>query len=177
MKHLIEHWRQYLAERIDGGPGPDRGNDFDLGDTFATISMEDIVTGRYRKLSTIEQATVLAFLDQLAQVEKEKDPEKISRILRSISTMSGNSGDFTFGDKEEAMRAYKTPFKYKAHPKDHKLTKSLEDWHRHLNIVNSIDRPQRRKEAIEDFYTSSDYHHTIAAPRKTAAATKRDKPA
>tara|TARA_R110000824_G_scaffold8737_4_gene39676 strand:- start:82867 stop:83415 length:549 start_codon:yes stop_codon:yes gene_type:complete len=159
MKLLFENWREYLNERLDGGVPPrEKPAEFDLGTTFAKVSIDDIVSRRFLKLSSLEQHTVIAFLDSLAKIEKEKDPEKIHGILGTIKTMSGNSEDFSFSNKEEAVRTYKTPFQYKAHPKDSKPTKSLQDWHDHLKIVNSLGNSQMRSDAISAFYADSDHY-------------------
>jgi len=159
MKLLFENWREYLNERLNGYTEPQKTEqEFDLGTTFTKISIDDIINRSFMKLSSMEQSIVMAFLDSLSKLEKEKDPEKVRRILGTIRTMSGNSEDFTFRDKEEAIRAYKTPFQYKAHSKDKKLTKSLQDWHNHLKVIKSTGNPQTRSDAIDSFYADSDHY-------------------
>ena len=152
MKLLFENWRKYLNERIDGGPPPKR-TEYDVGTAFPEINVQDIVES-----PTKNTITKIALLNIFNQLESEPDDSKIKHILYSMQKMSGNSPDFSFKSKEDAIKFYRTPYKYKTTPTDSKPTKSLQDWHEHLKVINTRTGDvgwSIRSEKIKAFYADS----------------------
>jgi len=144
--------------------------EYDVGTVFTKITVDDIVNDIYTDSS--DKATVLALLDLFMQLHNEKDLSKSKRILKTITTMSGNSEEFSFlkgqdpsdseikRAKDKAREFYIAPYRLPALPKDKKLSKSLRDWHEHLKIVGAHPTDPGswayRGEAIKAFYASSD---------------------
>jgi len=178
MKLLFENWREYLNERINGGPPPKRA-EYDIGTAFPKINVQDIIESPAKKA-----AVKIALLNIFNQLEAEVNESNIKHILYSLYTMSGNSPDFDFTSRDEALKFYMAPYSYKARPEDSKPTKSLKDWHNHLKVINNhptnaygwVDRGKK----ITDFYALSDKQNldiatvdngvvspTIVAPRQT----------
>jgi hypothetical protein len=149
MKLLFENWQSYLSETREYIP---KAIDLpDIGDMYQTISVEDIINEPDE-----DSSRKLALLGIFNQLEEEVDESNIKHILSSMRTMSGNSPEFDFISRDQALEFYRTPFKFKAHPKDKEKTKSLKDWHTFLKAIRSRDF-SNRGEAIKDFYSSSDY--------------------
>ena len=176
MKLLFENWRRYLNETMEerfdgGGPRSDRQEtpEFDLGETFTTITIDNLIKGKYK--DSQDKATILAFLNLFNEFEGLTDTFEIKSKLKTIRTMSGNSPDFSFlknydepkdeevlRAKEKAIILYLTPHRYPARAGSNP-TKSLKDWHEHLKVVWSTPRTNAREhdrsEKIKAFYTDS----------------------
>ena len=153
MKRLFESWRKFVNERIDYA-APKEHPEFDLGDAFPKLHIDDIIL--HPQKDTIRK---IVFLDIFNQLEAETDEANVKHILKSLQQMSGNSPDFTFDTRNDALKLYKTPYMYKARQDDPKPTKSLKDYHNLMKAIKSRLGPTRRK-AIRDFYANPGGHET-----------------
>ena len=167
MKQFFESWRTFINERIDYIP-PKEQPEFDIGSTFPKLYIGDMIL--YPHEDTTKK---IVFLDIFNQLEAETDESKIRHILKSLQQMSGNSRDFTFDTKQTALRFYKTPYKYKAHPEDSKPTKSLKDYHTHMKVINS-NPGESRAIAIKDFYSTSDKYNPVRTKFTRDPDAKKD---
>tara|TARA_R100000152_G_C6764131_1_gene188671 strand:- start:1037 stop:1468 length:432 start_codon:yes stop_codon:yes gene_type:complete len=120
MKLLLEQWRKYINERIDSLP-PTGREEFDLGTSFKTISKLDIIedpsTDMHIKNSLLDMFLKLKETDNT-------DPTNgitVDNILKSIYTFSGNSEDFIYATKKDAIEDYYASRRYGQ--------KSLKDHH------------------------------------------------
>ena len=126
MKLLLENWRQYLNERIDYIP-PAEQEELDVGKTFKTISKFDIIERPAEDMH--QKNSLLDMFVQLKEVENT-DPIKgvtIDNVLKSIYTFSGNSDDFKYATKEDAIKDYQDPYRYGQ--------KSLKDYHTQIKKI------------------------------------------
>ena len=151
MKLLFENWRKYMNERWEDSP-----TSFeipDIGESFPRIDVKDIVENPSKN-----PAMKIALLNIFNKLEQEAEEEGAQHWLFSLHKMSCNSPDFNFDSREKALKFYKTPYKFKTKKTDEIPTKSLQDWHEHLKIVNSSlgnrGTEVSRSEKIDQFYSS-----------------------
>ena len=68
----------------------------------------------------------------------------------------------------DALRFYKTPYKFKARKSDSEPTKSLQDWHEHIKVIRSTPMSAGswadRDEKIRAFHSSSQKKDTPVDP-------------
>jgi len=143
MKLILENWRKFLNEYELP----------DIGESFPRIDVKDIIENPSKNA-----AMKIALLNIFNKLEQETDEKEAQHWLFSLQKMSGNSPDFEFDSKERALKFYKTPYRFKARKTDEVPTKSLQDWHEHLKIVNSSlgtrGTEVSRGKKIDQFYSS-----------------------
>lgn len=120
MKLLFENWRKYLKERIDYIPTKEL-EEPDLGQTFEMINKTDIIENPSKDVHRKN-----ALLDLFGTLEETTNTNlskgiTIKNVLQSLYAFSGNSKDFMYSSKEEALKDYIKPYQYKG--------KSLKDYH------------------------------------------------
>jgi len=130
MRLLLEKWREYLDERFESSPTSTKI--VDAGSSFPQLDVDDIISEPGKNISM-----KLALLGMFNKLENETDKSTIRNILNAMRQFAGNSPDFTFQSKEEAVGSYTEPSKYKARHTDTRPTKSLRDWHEHIKVINS----------------------------------------
>jgi hypothetical protein len=84
MKLLFENWREYINEQINP----------DLGETFTTITFDNIIKNKYNNIE--DKSVVLVLLNLFDQLNEEADLSKVKNKLKTMYIMSGNSNDFSF---------------------------------------------------------------------------------
>ena len=147
MKLLLEKWREYLDEVFEASPTtikiPDAGN------MFPQLDIDDIISE-----PTKNSSMKLALLGMFNKLENETDKSTIRNILNAMRQFAGNSPDFTFQSKEDAVNSYTEPSKYKTRTSDTRPTKSLRDWHEHIKVINSTSA--LRSDRLNAFAQSAD---------------------
>ena len=122
MKVLFENWRKSLKN---------------IGKTFPTITKLDVIENPARN---VHQKNALLNMFGTLQRATNTNPEDgvtIQNILTAIYNYSGNSEEFKYKSKEEALRDYVEPYKYE--------DKSLKDHHKRIqNIINDLTRHKLR---------------------------------